>query len=253
MRVVAPSAVARREERGGTGLQLDQEGRLTLLGAFELTVGGESVALSMNGQRLLAFVALQGRSLVRSYVAGSLWLDSTDDRAAGSLRSSLWRLNRRHRLIEASGERLSLAGNVVVDVHAAIAQAHRLLDPSESECPSPRDVLLHGDLLPDWYEDWVTMERERLRQLRVHALERLCDQLADAGRFGEAIEAGLAATKGEPLRESGHRALIRAHLAEGNPGEALNQYRILRTYLTDELGLEPSQMMEALVAGLGSR
>jgi DNA-binding SARP family transcriptional activator len=224
------------------------ETRLTLLGAFDLNVDGDSVPLPMNCQRVLAFLALNGPSLQRSYVAGSLWLDSTDDRAAGSLRSALWRVNRRRRLVEAVGEGLRLAEHVGVDVDAAIAQAHRLLDPADRERPSPSAVSLFDDLLPDWYDDWVTIERERFRQLRAHALEQLCDRLSEAARFGEAIEAGLAAVKIEPLRESAHRTLMRVHLAEGNRGEALGQYRRFRALLHDELGLEPSELMEALVA-----
>jgi DNA-binding SARP family transcriptional activator len=228
----------------------DRAPRLTLLGAFDLSVGGESISLPMNGQRVLVFLALQGRSLLRPFVAGSLWLDSTDDRAAGSLRSALWRLNRRHRFIETEGERLHLAADVDVDVDAAAAQARRLLDPAERDCPSPDDLLLSRDLLPDWYDDWIAVERERFRQLRVHALERLCDRLVEANRFGEAIEAGLSAMKSEPLRESAHRALVRAHLAEGNRNEALAQYRRFRLLLQDELGLEPSPKMEALIASV---
>ena len=59
------------------------------------------------------------------------------------------------------------------------------------------------------------------------------------GPFGKAIEVGLTAVAGEPLRESAHRALMRVHLAEGNPSEALRQYRLCRRCL-GVLGLEPS-------------
>jgi DNA-binding SARP family transcriptional activator len=44
----------------------------------------------------------------------------------------------------------------------------------------------------------------------------------------------------EPLRESAHRALIGAHLAEGNRVEALRQLARLRHLLREELGVEPS-------------
>jgi DNA-binding SARP family transcriptional activator len=230
--------------------QVDQAPRLTLLGLFDLSVGGESITLPMNGQRVLVFLALHGRSLLRPFVAGSLWLDSSEDRAAGSLRSALWRLNRRHRFIETNGERLQLSRDVDVDVDAAAAQARRLLDPDEPGCPSVDGLLLTRDLLPDWYDDWVAVERERFRQLRVHALERLCDRLVEANRFGEAIEAGLSAMKSEPLRESAHRALVRAHLAEGNRNEALAQYRRFKELLDHELGLSPSPKMEALIASV---
>ena len=201
----------------------------------------------MNGQRVLAFLALHGRPLTRAFVAGSLWLDSTDDRAAGSLRSALWRLNREGRVVETSGEKISLVSDVAVDVAAAVVQAHRLLDPASDECPSFYDVRLRDDLLPDWYDDWLAFERERFRQLRIHALESLCERLIALDRFGEAIETALAVATAEPLRESAHRILIRIHLAEGNGAEALAQYRRFRALLHDELGLEPSPEMRALV------
>ena len=252
MAVGAPTAFARRSERA-PGIGREQGVRLALLGSFELTADGESLALPMNGQRVLAFLALKGHALQRSYVAGSLWIDSTDDRAAGSLRSALWRLNRRHRLVDASGDRLRLAADVEVDLHAAVQQGHSLLDPSSTDCPGLSEVDLFGDVLPDWYDDWVAMERERFRQLRAHALERLCERLTDARRFGEAIEAGLAAASIEPLRESPQRALIAVHLAEGNRNEAIDQYRRFRDLLRRELGLEPSAELEALVAGFTSR
>ena len=109
-----------------------------------------------------------------------------------------------------------------------------------------------GELLPDWYDDWVVIERERFRQLRVHALERLCERLTSERRFTEAVETGLAAVEGEPLRESAHRVLIHAHLAEGNAAEALRQYGVFRGLLRDRLGLEPSGQMDALVRPLVS-
>jgi DNA-binding SARP family transcriptional activator len=95
-------------------------------------------------------------------------------------------------------------------------------------------------LLPACYDEWVLTERERFRQLRLHALEALCDRLTARGRYGEAIDAGLAAVCAEPLRESGHRAVIKAHLAEGNNAEARRQYETYRKVLRDELGVEPS-------------
>jgi DNA-binding SARP family transcriptional activator len=223
---------------------------LALLGTFDANVDGDRVALPMNAQRLVAFLALHGRWMLRSFVAGSLWLDSTDDRAAGSLRSSLWRVNREAPLVETRGEQLRLHPGVAVDLDAAVEQAHRLLDPASSECPQPYDVLLRDDLLPDWYDDWVALERERLRLLRVHALETLCERLIAAARYGEATEAGLAAMRTEPLRESTQRLLVRIHLEQGNSSEALNRYLSFRAMLHDQLGIEPTPQLTQLVAHL---
>ena len=102
------------------------------------------------------------------------------------------------------------------------------------------------ELLPDWYEDWVAFERERFRLIALHALESMARWYVKASQFGPAIYCALAAVRLEPLRESSHRALIEAHLAEGNAAEAIYQYRYYRRLLRDELGIEPSEQMELL-------
>ena len=102
-------------------------------------------------------------------------------------------------------------------------------------------------MLPDWYDDWVLLERERFRQVRLHALEVLSRRLADQGRIGEAIDAAILAVTIEPLRESAHRAVIVLHLEEGNVGEAMRQFETYRTLLARDLGLEPSPALARLV------
>ncbi len=203
-------------------------------------------------RRLLALVTLTIRPSLRSHVAGALWPEACEGRASGNLRSALWRLGRlKHRLVEVSGEHLQLASDVAVDLRESTAMAHRVLDGSADLDEAEAIVAaLSSPLLPAWSEDWVVTERGRFCQLRLHALESLCEQLAAAGRFAEAVGAGLAAVEGDPLRESAHRALIRAHLAEGNEGAALQQYREFRRLLLGDLGLEPSPEMEALATGL---
>jgi DNA-binding SARP family transcriptional activator len=226
--------------------------RLSLLGGFELRCAGQDVAVPRSGQRLLALLALQGRPLERLWVAGTLWLDAPEERAGASLRSALWRLPQPGgaAVVEASTTRLRLARDLTVDVHELTARAEGLASPAGLADPDLDPSALARDLLPDWYEDWVVLERERLRQLRLHALEAVCARLTEAGRFAAAVQAGLAAVAGEPLRESAHRTLIRAHLAEGNPGEAVRQYHLYRRLLAGELALEPSPAIRGLVQPL---
>jgi DNA-binding SARP family transcriptional activator len=222
---------------------------LSLLGGFELRCGGRAVRVPLSVERVLAFVALQNRPINRSVVAGTLWPETTDERAGANLRSALWRLRRISvNLLETSAMHLRLGTGAAVDAHQLTASIWRILDPSGD--PATED-LLHvcgpSDLLPGWYEDWVLVERERLRQLRLHALETLCERLTAKRRFGPAVEAGLVAVHEEPLRESAQRALIRTYLAEGNAAEAIRQYRRYRQTLDEELGLEPSSEMDDLV------
>ena len=222
---------------------------LSLLDAFELRCGGEPVSLPLSAQRLLAFVALHERPLLRVYVAGTLWIDASDERAGASLRSSLWRLNRPgHALVEATSTHLRLAPGVDVDVHRAFRLARRLLDGSAGgkDLDAAPD-LLGGELLPDWYDDWLLFERERFRQVSLHALEALSELLVRGGQLARALEAALSAVRAEPLRESAHRALIRVHLAEGNRGEAQRQYELCRRLLCERLDTAPSPQLEALL------
>ena len=227
-----------------------------LMDGFELVAGGEPIPCPLTAQRLVAFLGLHDRPLQRLFVAGRLWTDSNEERALASLRSAIYRANHPGiALVRVVDSRLALEPGVVVDIRDAAAHAHRLADGSAgaSDCSVGR--LLGGELLPDWYDDWLIIERERFRQVRLHGLEALSARLVERERYGEAAEAALAAIAGEPMRESAHRALIRVHLAEGNVSEALRHFELFRRMLADELALAPSPrlvvFMEQLASGDG--
>lgn len=213
------------------------------------------VPLPLGAQRLLAFLAVQKVPLLRTYVAEALWPESHRRRASANLRSALWRIRQaRHNLVDAAGGRLSLCAEVAVDVRERVALARRLLDRSASW---PTGVLgshtateLSADLLRDWYDEWLLLERDRWNQLRLHALEALAEHLLAAGDYSEAVEAALAAVWAEPLRESAHRTLIRVHAAEGNLSEAVGQYQRYRQLLHRELSTPPTAQMEELIRAL---
>lgn len=199
-------------------------------------------------QRLVALVGLTGRP-GRSAVAGQLWPEVTEEQAQHNLRSALWRLQKAAPgLVEAVSGALALNPEVEVDVRQLTDWARRVLAPGApfADCLTAHPGL-YGELLPGWYDDWVLLERERLRQLRMHAWEALSQKLVEAERYGEAVEAAHEAIRAGALRESAHRALIRAHAAEGNIGEALLAYERFADRLADELGLAPSVQLEALL------
>jgi DNA-binding SARP family transcriptional activator len=227
--------------------------RLGLLGGFRLSIEAQEVPLPMNAQRLVCFLALHDQPLLRTFVGGSLWGESTDHRAGGSLRSALWRLRRAtYPLVSLTSDHIELSPIVAVDLREGEALAHKVLDPSQEldDVAEVNEEVLSADLLPDWTEDWVLLERESYRQLRLRALEALCRRLSAKGRFGQAVQAGMVAVSGEPLRESARHALIEAHLAERNVAAARREYEAFRQLLHDELGLDPSDDLRALVEGL---
>jgi len=236
----------------------DSTPALSLLGGFGLTIGPDRLEPSSAAQRVLVYLAMHGRSrpVHRTALAQHLWAQMPSARAASNLRSALWRLPRprgRH-LISAGTTTLRLAPEVQVDLWEGEDRARAILAGSASapEGGGP-EADLTSDLLPGWDEEWLLAEQESYRQTRLHALEQWSDRLREAGRHFEALQAGLAAVRCEPLRESAHRRVIEVHLAEGNPSEALRQYATFRKALADELGLPPSPAIRALVRHLLGR
>lgn len=223
---------------------------VVLVGGFALERDGDAVRLPLSAQRVLAFLALHGRPARRTYVAGNLWLDQPEEQAAGSLRTALWRIRKEcDDLVDAGRDQLEIGVETEVDVRTARRLAQHLAAHEAS--PGPDATPLLRDLLPDWDDEWVVLERERFRQVRLHALEALCRELTGLRDFAAAVEAGVAAVDGEPLRESAHRVLIEAHLAEHNAGEAVRQYVRYRDLLEAELGVAPSADLDALMRAHG--
>jgi DNA-binding SARP family transcriptional activator len=221
-----------------------------LFGGPYVTVDGQRRPVPEGSKRLLAFVALRRGRVERRYVAGALWPVGDDDRAAGNLRSALWRLRAAGiDVLHHDKWSLSLLDHVRVDLHQLEAWANRIIasSPRATDLDPVRLETEALDLLPGWYDDWTISERGRLRQRVLHALEAQSQLLSEQGRHADAIGAALAAIMAEPLRESAHRALIEAHLAEDNWTEAQRILHAYRALLDRELGVSPSRELICLV------
>jgi DNA-binding SARP family transcriptional activator len=221
-----------------------------LFGGPCVTVGGRRLEVPEGSKRLLVFIALADAKVDRRYAAGALWPDSSDDRAAGNLRSALWRLRGAGiDLIGSDKQFLLLRPDTLVDVKVVSDWADRLAQgmatSTDLHTVTWRTVAM--DLLPGWYDDWVVFERERIRQRLLHALEAMSRDLIVTGRWAEAVEAAIVAVSADPLRETANRILIEAHLAEGNFVEARRAYARYSDLVGRELGVEPSRELAGLV------
>ena len=221
-----------------------------LLGSPCVTGNGSRLLVPEGSKKLLAFVALHRDGVERRYAAGSLWPFGCDDRASGNLRSALWRLRRAGiDIVEGDRWSLRLDEAVAVDVRQLFEWSDRVL----AGRTNGDDLListqhLNGlNLLPGWYDDWVTIQRERLRQRVLHALELSSTQLASMGRYSDAVETALIAINAEPMRESAYRTLMHIHLTESNWIEARRTYASYRQLTRRELGVDPSSDLRALL------
>lgn len=223
--------------------------RLRLLGQWQLTAPDlPTSGVTRDARRLLALLALRGAT-ARSEVRRVLWPESDDTASASRLRNSMWRLSTaRPALLQEQPDGLDLHGDVNVDV-AHLFTAAAAIDRG-LEGPDPR--LFEADLLPGWEEDWLVVDRERIRQARLHALERLSEHYLLEKRYALALDAALVALHADPLRESAHRSVIAVHLGEANLVEAIHQFERCRAILADELGVRPSQALESMMAACPS-
>lgn len=222
-----------------------------LLDGFAVQHGARTILLPPSGQRLVAYLALRiGAS--RSLAAAALWPAATGEKSQASLRTAVWRVNRAvPGLVVAQGIHVRLGQHVAVDNREFTARIRRLLQTPVDRRPAPADEdgytwLLTGDLLPGWYDDWVLLDQERTRQLRLHALEAGAHRLAAQGRHAGAMDLAFEAVRLEPLRESASRAVIAVHLSEGNTVDAVRHYEWFRDLLDTELGVPPSEQLTAL-------
>ncbi|MFF0152934.1 BTAD domain-containing putative transcriptional regulator [Micromonospora sp. NPDC005203] len=220
---------------------------LHLLGGFRLLREAVPVVVPRGLQRVIALIGLRPGA-TRSQLAGLLWPDASEERALSSLRTALWRLRQDPCCpMTVASDTVRLGPTVRLDVDDLVGTAARVRDGDDPRIAAGALAAGRHDLLPGWYDDWVLLDRERLRQLRLHMLEQVAGQHLTAGRHGEALEAALEAMAAEPLRETPHRLVVRIHLAEGNAFEAVHAFYVYRDLLRRELSLEPSPAMNALL------
>jgi DNA-binding SARP family transcriptional activator len=235
---------------GETSYGDDETTVIHLLGGPFVTVGPTRYEVPEGSRRLLAFIALCNGRVDRRYAAGVLWPRGGDGRAAGNLRSALWRLRGAGiEVLAADKMTLSFHPDVLVDVDSVRAWADRLIEekPRQDDLCLAQARLAALDLLPGWYDDWAIVERERVRQRMLHALEALSRSLSAIGRYADAVDAAMVAINAEPLRESAQRVLIEAHLSERNWVEARSSYLAYRRLIRCELGIDPSPDFTALL------
>ncbi|MFF3207699.1 bacterial transcriptional activator domain-containing protein [Streptomyces sp. NPDC002962] len=152
-------------------------------------------------------------------------------------------------MIEAVGQRLYLSPSTSADLYFARNSARKVMSGSY---PAPEDSdgfieELSRDLLPGWHDDWIMFERERWDQTRLYALESLAQKLHETHQYLPALQAALAASAIDQIRESAHRIIIEIHLSEGNVASALKRYRDYREMLHRELQVAPSAQMTQII------
>jgi class 3 adenylate cyclase len=236
--------------------------RVELLGGLRAQHGERLVThfRTQNTGTLLAYLAYYPqRAHLRDELIDLLWPDADPDAARTSLRQALFLLRQQ---LEPPGvppgavllaTRASVRLNpeaVTTDVaefDTALQAAERAGSPAErTECLAQAVERYGGPLLPGHYDEWVLREREWLVERYFAALGELLAHLERASEFPRALEYARRGVSADPLREEGHRDLMRLLAAAGQPGAALRQYQEVERLLREELEATPAGATRAL-------
>jgi predicted ATPase/DNA-binding SARP family transcriptional activator/class 3 adenylate cyclase len=108
-------------------------------------------------------------------------------------------------------------------------------------------TLYRGELLPGYFEEWLLLERQRLAEAVSQALAQLIRLSEQGGDLRRALHWARRAMSADPLREEGHRELIRLLAASGQTEAALRQYQELERLLDEDLGTAPEAATRVLI------
>jgi DNA-binding SARP family transcriptional activator len=225
---------------------------VNILGRFELRApAGQEVALgARKSVALLALLAVaSGQRMSRDRVAALLWEDMPDAQARGNLRQLLAATRRPAPFLEADAGSIGFSAGMVETDFAAFESAITEDTPAALERAAGlyRADLLDGFSLRDrGFGDWLTGERERLREHAVQLFLRLMERAAAIG-VEPAIRWALRILAVDPVHEPAYRALMELYAAQGRHAAALRQYEQLRETLARELDTRPEPETDALM------
>jgi DNA-binding SARP family transcriptional activator len=113
------------------------------------------------------------------------------------------------------------------------------------------EALYRGHLLEEClYEDWLGVERERLRSAHTHIAGRLAVGYIERREYGAAILLCQKALTLDRCDEDAHRRLMQCYEAQGQRHLALRQFRACAEALRADFDLAPGEETIALSDGL---
>src|SRR5207302_4380146 len=214
--------------------------QVRLLGQFDVRAEGKRVLIQRRaGQSLFAFLILTaGTTHRREKLAGLFWPNMLDEAARRNLRQELWRIRKAVSTPASSGdyflaEEFSLGFNRNADYWLDVAQ----LEKTDNDIPSLMSnlSLYQGELLPGFYDEWVALERDRVRAVFEAKISQVLERLTAEERWPavqEWSEKWLALGNAPELA---YRALMLAYGARGDIAKVAAVYKRCTDYLRDDL------------------
>ena len=142
---------------------------ISLLGKFAIKYNDKPVTISSRAaQSLFAYLILTAGTLHRrEKLAGMFWPDAAENKARAYLRHELWLLRKtlptKSKFNYLNADDISISFNTSVEYWLDISAVKNIGEnASIAELKNALSVF-QGELLPGFYDDWVTQEREHLQ------------------------------------------------------------------------------------------
>ena len=229
--------------------------KVRFLGQFSVQLDDQPIEIpSRPAQSLLAYLILNaGTAQRREKVAGLLWPESTEANARSNLRHALWRLRKALGTDPRTGQDYLRADDITIAFGATAAYwlDAAVLDRKTGESAAADDLIktvsvYEGELLPGFYDEWVTLEQERLQSVFERKMQLLLERLVEEGRWPEVLEWGERWIALGHTPEPAYRGLMTAHGALGDQSSVGAVFQRCVEALRQELGVESSQQTRDL-------
>lgn len=236
--------------------------RIRVLGSMEVSDGGQWQGIGATKCRaVLGRLVAQAPDLVRTdQLIDEVWAGAPPKTAPTQIHGYVMRLRR---LLDDAGALMVVTSSrgyrLVADpddidasvFETSVREGVAVLRRGDAE----RGARVLGDALTLWRgtpfadivpTDMVRAKAERLRELRLSAIEARFDAELACGREAAVIGELRAQIAEHPLREQFWRQLMVALYHMGRQAEALHEYQRLRAVLVEELGAEPSTVVQTV-------
>ncbi|MBN2549709.1 MAG: tetratricopeptide repeat protein [Anaerolineales bacterium] len=238
-----------------------------LFGGITLRWGEQSIPpiASVQARSLLAYLALHcQQACTRDLLAGLFWPEQPDAVARKRLSQALWQVHTALNQSHLPTEILLIEGNTLrihpdLPTWIDVEEFSRLLAQPRATGASALEryelAIQHyaGEFMEGYYQDWVVVERERLHQLYLDALEQLVYEYKRLGDYTQALVHARRLASADPWREETIREIMRLCHLNNQDLEALEQYGLYRQILADELKADPSTETIALASEIAAR
>jgi len=244
---------------------MNSELRLSLLGRLEVSRDGVPVEgfAHQKSLALLCYLAVTGCPHTRASLAGLLWGETTEANALAGLRKALADLRKQvapHLTITRQQVAFNREQPHWLDVQAFEQQVNELeaqagammptgmVMPAEATALVAAVDLYQGEFLAGFhvrrapaFEEWVLLQRERLRLAALRALHVLASHCMAQGVYPQVIAYTERILALEPCQEEAHRQMMSALALNGQREAALRQYQACHRALAEELGIAPQE------------